>query len=910
MQNAAKYQSQMHAINLSDPDTLQRHLDTRFQQLNVAVELELWQEAFRSVEDIHTLLSLSKRPAKNIMMANYYEKLTRIFLVSENYLFHAAAWSRYYNLLRQSANVVSSGQSSKKDNPAVTEADMSRAASFVLLSALSIPVISTSRSRGALIDVDEARKNKNNRLTNLLGMSQAPTRAVLFKDAMSKGLLKRAKPEIRELYQILEVDFHPLSICKKISPILTQIGSDPEMEKYVMPLQQVILTRLFQQLSQVYESVELNFVYGLAQFPDPFQVTSGTIEKFIMNGCKKGDLAIRTDHASGVLTFDSDVFSSAKALHPGSGAGSAESETSSVQRLQSTPAEIVRSQLTRLAKTLYITCQYVDPSFNAARQQAKTAAFARAEAGAEQEHQETLARRAIIEKKKELASDALQKKQKEDETRKRLHVQQLQEREASRLAEEQKARERKRLQDEQKRVKQETIAKEVEELKKHKVIDLEGVNLEDLDSDRLRMLRIEQLAREKNELSNNLRITSKRIDHLERAFRKEELKLLPRDYEAQRQRDHASYEKATAETLKESKRKHEEDVAIKHRLSRLVPVYEKFRKDIQERRHDEFEKRRKQADRELENAIQKRKREVREAKARAQREQEEADRRQREEEERVAREAEEKAAEEAEKKRKLAELKAKREAERKSVSPTTPGLIPYLLQSRELDAQAERQRKREEEAQAKIDAKKAGLGSRIPDRTAPIRADSSERPAGGPPRLALAGSKPTWREREAQKQAELAAGGGAPAQSPAPPTDIATAEAGLPKKTGYVPPARRGDGAAPRGRTDPQPPSSNRDQSSGTDSTAKWRPSTARSDAARDGSPADGPAPRFVAPGRRGLEGPSGRDQSPAETKYVPRFKQEGAATRSETPPARTESPANGTSTSSAPKYVPRHLRQ
>lgn len=664
VQNAAKYQSQMHAINLSDPDTLQRHLDTRFQQLNVAVELELWQEAFRSVEDIHILLNLSKRPAKNTMMANYYEKLTRIFLVSENYLFHAAAWSRYYNLLRTSSNLIASG-AAKKDNPAVSEADMTRAASFVLLSALAIPVISTTRSRGALIDVDEARKAKNQRLTNLLGMSTAPTRAILFKDAMSKGLLKRAKPEIRELYQILEVDFHPLSICKKISPILTQIGTDPEMEKYVLPLQQVILTRLFQQLSQVYESVELKFVYELAQFPDPFKVNSGTIEKFIMNGCKKGDLAIRLDHASGVLTFDSDVFSSAKALHPGSAAGLAENEKTSVQRLQSTPAEIVRSQLTRLAKTLYITCQYVDPNFSVQRQEAKAAAFARAAAGAEKEHQEIIARREVIEKKKEVASNALQQKQKEEETRKRLQAQQLQEKEAARLADEQKARELKRYQDEQRRAKQETLIKEVEELKKHKNIDLEGVDIDDLDSDRLRALRIEQMTKEKNELNNSLRITGKRIDHLERAFRKEETKLLPKDYEAQRERDIADYEKTKGETLASTQQKHKEDVALKHRLSRLVPVYEQFRKDLQERRHDEFEKRRKQADRELEITIQKRKRDVREAKTRARREREEAEKREREEEERLAHEAEEKAVQEAEKKRRMAEEKAARDKQRK-----------------------------------------------------------------------------------------------------------------------------------------------------------------------------------------------------------------------------------------------------
>lgn len=670
LQNAAKYQTQMHAINLSDPDTLQRHLDTRFQQLNVAVELELWQEAFKSVEDTHTLLSLSKRPAKNVMMSNYFEKLARIFLVSENYLFHAAAWSRYYNLLRTSAALVSSGQGNKKDNPAnITDADLTKAASFVLLSALSIPVISTSRSRGALVDVDEARKNKNARLTNLLGMSQAPTRAILFKDALSKGLLKRARPEIRDLYNILEVDFHPLSICKKISPILAQIGADPEMKKYVLPLQQVILTRLFQQLSQVYETVELQFVLDLAQFPDPFQMDPAMIEKFIMNGCKKGDLAIRIDHATGVLTFDADVFSSARASHPGSGAGSAATELGSVQRLQSTPAEIVRTQLTRLAKALYITCQYVDPTFNEDRQKARHAALQRAEAGAEQEHQETIARREVIQKKKESAANAIATKEREEANKKRLRAQQLQEAEAQRLAEEQREREQRRLKAEQQRVQREEMEKQLKELKQGvKGVDIDSLDINELDTGRIRMIKLQALEKEKNEMGEKMRITSKRIDHLERAYRKEEIKHLPADYAAQRELDLAAYEKAKAETMREAEAKHKEDVALKHRLSRLVPSYENFKRTVTEQRHAEFEKRRKAAERELNQKMEQRRREVKERIVRERREAEEAERRAREEEERAQKEAEEKERAEAEKRERMEKEKAERLRQREYVS--------------------------------------------------------------------------------------------------------------------------------------------------------------------------------------------------------------------------------------------------
>jgi len=61
----------------------------------VATELELWQEAFRSVEDIHGLMTLVKKSPKPQLMAIYYAKLTKIFWKSENHLYHAYAWYVY-----------------------------------------------------------------------------------------------------------------------------------------------------------------------------------------------------------------------------------------------------------------------------------------------------------------------------------------------------------------------------------------------------------------------------------------------------------------------------------------------------------------------------------------------------------------------------------------------------------------------------------------------------------------------------------------------------------------------------------------------------------------------------------------------------------------------------------------------
>ena len=57
--NIAKYQGQTTSVDLSSSDTQLLYLETRFQQLEAAATLELWQEAYRTIEDIYVRHSSS-----------------------------------------------------------------------------------------------------------------------------------------------------------------------------------------------------------------------------------------------------------------------------------------------------------------------------------------------------------------------------------------------------------------------------------------------------------------------------------------------------------------------------------------------------------------------------------------------------------------------------------------------------------------------------------------------------------------------------------------------------------------------------------------------------------------------------------------------------------------------------------
>jgi translation initiation factor 3 subunit A len=624
--NVAKYSHQPHAVNLNDPETLQQYLESRFAQLNAAVELELWQEAFKSVEDIHTLLTTSKRPPKPVMMANYYEKLTKIFMVSDDYLFHSAAWNRYSAIERVF-------------NKNLTEAEHSRMASIVLLSALAIPIITTTKTRPGYVEADEYRVQKLNRLSMLMGLTSHPTRTGLLKEALNKNILSRVRPEIRELYNILEVQFHPLSICKKINPIMTKLSEDKDLTKYVRPLHQVILTRLLQQLSQVYTTVKLDFVLNLASFPAPYNYDAATIEKFIMNGCKRGELNIRIDHASKSLMFETDLFAPPK-----------DTITEGIQ-LQSSPADLMRTQLSRLGVSLHAVIQMIDPSVKEEAEKAKQQVVQRALAGAEEEHKQALERKLIIERRKELIETELARKEKLAAQEKAAAAAQKAEAEKKRLEEEAKRREEERLKRIQEEIQRDQAKRIAEEISTKTGLQLKPEEIENSDVKTLLDLKVSRLQTEQKELSDRLKQISKRLDHTERAFRKEEIPLLEKDYEKQQKTDKSIYEATRKATLAAAKEQHEESMALKARFSRIIGDYNTYKSKIEEQRRQAVEAKQRAANEAIEKekeeriALWREKREeymkMREAEEaeRARREAEERERTEREERERAEREA-------------------------------------------------------------------------------------------------------------------------------------------------------------------------------------------------------------------------------------------------------------------------------
>lgn len=153
-------------------------------------------------------------------------------------------------------------------------------------------------------------------------------------------------------------------------------------------------------------------------------------------------------------------------------------------------------------------------------------------------------------------------------------------------------------------------------------------------------MQVEQIDKEKRELTERLRIVSKRVDHWERALRRAELPLLEEDLQRQHTLDREAHEVATKAAQEAAKLHHKEELQTKKRLLRMMNDYTAARGVFAGRRGEEYARRKEEAGRKIEEEKAKRRKTILKQREEERKLREEEERQQREEEDRIRHEEE------------------------------------------------------------------------------------------------------------------------------------------------------------------------------------------------------------------------------------------------------------------------------
>ncbi|CAF2027163.1 unnamed protein product [Brassica napus] len=509
--NLEKYRDQRDRPDLTEPETLQLYLDTRFEQLNVATELGLWQEAFRSVEDIYGLMCMVKKTPKSSLLVVYYSKLTEIFWTSSSHLFHAYAWLKLFRL-------------QKSFNKNLSQKDLQLLASSVVLAALSVPPF--GQAHGASRLEFEIEKGRNSRMANIIGFNLEPkheggdtlSRESLLQELVSSGVLSCATQEVKDLYHQLEHEFQPLDFGSNTKPLLDRISklggklsaapSLPEvhLSQYVPSLEKLATLRLLQHVSKMYQTMKIEFLAQLVPFLD-----FSDVEKILVDAVKHNFVAMKVDHVKGFVTFGNLGIES----------------------------DELRDPLTVFAETMNKVRAMLFPASSKRGDVAPNL-----EETVEKEHKRLLARQSIIEKRKE------------EQERQQLEMEHEEEMRKLNLRMQTEVAEQKRL------------ASEVEDRRRQRI--LREIEVRELEKAQALLENTERRWTNREERERKLLKLAKTMDYLERAKREESTPLIEAAYQQRLVEEIESHEREQQREVDLSRERHESDLKEKRRVTRML----------------------------------------------------------------------------------------------------------------------------------------------------------------------------------------------------------------------------------------------------------------------------------------------------------------------------------------------------
>jgi translation initiation factor 3 subunit A len=555
-------------VKITDADTLQKFLETRFTQLSSAVSLEHWQEAYRTIVDIHAIMSMSKSRPRPQHMSIFYDKLMQVFWVSGNYLYHAHALWKLYTL-------------SVKQNRNLSAEDTKTLASRLMLAALSIPVYDAqsavlSDSYGVMTDVLGTPMSENAarhaRMASLLNYPAAAERDTLISELVNKGVANACHEELKDMYELLEGEMAPLRFSDRTKKILAFVETNPALAPYVGPLRRVAIYRLLEQLGRVYDVMHLEDMKRVASF-----ATYDEVEDTALTALKTRSLALRFDHQNQCLRFGSELFST----------DGMRSQLGQLARRMALASKMLMNKSLAAAET---ASDREVVALNIEREKAtssrRLAAIAAAKLASRDEEEAILARRNLIERRKE-----------EAERRTAEAVRQKKQAVAREMA----AAERSRKAVEAKRRYDEQQAREARAAAGEQPVSVSMggggggiVGAEDEEGDTEREARMtrerEQELKSQREMEKGIQQLALHMNYVERTMRQAQWDKLKELHEAEAEQQSVQTQEMAAREREEAQKAHAEALVAKARTERIMPELEIYLTDLMGRVDQDFER--------------------------------------------------------------------------------------------------------------------------------------------------------------------------------------------------------------------------------------------------------------------------------------------------------------------------------
>merc|ERR1711937_637352 len=269
----------------------------RMKQLDTAIALKLWQEAFKAIEDVYAIQQYTRRYAKAFahqsrFKSEFLQYISTVLQEAGQPLFHAASCHKIFQI-------------NQTMNRNISAKELSKLASRTVIATLAIPMNEKQHGLGRMLDMGNQALEKHQRLADILAYDGIPNRDQLVQDIQWRHVIRYVPDPLKDLFKNLEIEFNPLRLADRVEKCLNYMKSDENENRdilfpYLGQIHHVTASRVIKQVSETYETIDFQRLLSLVPFYDQFE-----LEQHILDAARCGDLRVKIDHSQKSVIFGS-----------------------------------------------------------------------------------------------------------------------------------------------------------------------------------------------------------------------------------------------------------------------------------------------------------------------------------------------------------------------------------------------------------------------------------------------------------------------------------------------------------------------------------------------------------------------------------------------------------------------------